>query len=85
MTLIELSEQEIKNLVNGKEIDKTIFCYSAPLIIRKTKKEIIFCLYCSTPTKNKEFCKGDCRKSFNTANKESNFRTPKRSYRGLRA
>jgi len=50
----------------------------------KTKKEIL-CLYCSTPTKNKEFCKGECRKLFNMGYKENNLRASKRSYRGLRA
>lgn len=35
MTIIELSEQEIKDLTNGEEIDKTIFVYSAPLILRR--------------------------------------------------
>ena len=49
------------------------------------KKQMNLCLYCGTPTQNKEFCKGECRKKFNMTHKENDFRAEKRSFNGLRA
>lgn len=48
-------------------------------------KKMNNCLQCGKETKNKEFCSGQCRKSFNIGYAESNHRYPSRSFRGLRA
>jgi len=53
MPIIELSEQEMQDLLNGEELDKTFFAYDGNLTIRRlpVMEETEKCTVCNRPTK----------------------------------